>query len=175
MSLPSYAEPEHVVARVRSHGRALVVPTLILLAVCAGLGFVGGRLPEAWMNLAVLVLAAVLVVAGWFVPLCGWLARSYTITSRRTVLRSGVFVRTRLEVLHSRVVDVTVRRGALQAVLGSGDVLIGTGAGRPVVLRDVPSPRLVADTIHEFMERARPEWQTRAAWDGPEGDDDPDW
>lgn len=157
MSVLSYAEPERVIARVRSHARALALPSLLLVLVCAGVGYLGGSLPEAWQNLAVLGLAVLLVVVGWFVPLCGWLARNYTVTSRRTVLRSGVFVRTRQEVLHSRVVDVTVRKSALQSLFGSGDVLIGVGSPRPVVLRDVPSPDLVADALHELVERSRPD------------------
>ncbi|MGX5680800.1 PH domain-containing protein [Schumannella luteola] len=164
MSLLPYAESERVLARVRSHARALALPSLLLLLVCAGLGYLGGRLPEAWQNLALLGLAVVLVVVGWLAPLCRWLARNVTITSRRTVLRSGVVVRTRQEVLHSRIVDVTVRKTVLQSLFGSGDVLLGTGAGRPLVLRDVPTPDLVADALHELMEAARPNGEDR--WTG---------
>lgn len=158
MSVVHYTAPERVIARVRGHARALAFPSLVLLLVCGALGYVGGTLPEAWQNLAVLGLGVVVIVVGWFVPLIGWLSRTYTVTTRRTVLRSGVFVRSRQEVLHSRVVDVTVRKGALQSLFGSGDVLIGVGTGRPVVLRDVPSADLVADTVHELMEETRPDW-----------------
>ncbi|MDO7881102.1 PH domain-containing protein [Salinibacterium soli] len=156
MSVLPSAEPERVLARVHSHARAMVLPSLFLLAVCAGLGYIGGRLPEAWQNLAVLGLAALLVVVGWLVPLVRWLARTVTITSRRAVLRSGVVVRTRQEVLHSRIYEVTVRKSAMQSLVGSGDVLLGVGAGRPVVLRDIPSPDLVADALHELMDATRP-------------------
>lgn len=159
MSVVPYAEPERVIARVRSHSRALIIPSAVLVLVCAGLGYATGALPEAWQKLAALGLAAVIVVVGWLVPLFGWLSRTVTVTTRRTVLRSGVFVRSRQEVLHSRVVDVTVRKGALQSMFGSGDVLIGVGTSRPVVLRDVPAADLVADTVHELMEQTRPDWE----------------
>ena len=157
MSLQAYAAPERVVARVRSHARALIIPAIVLIATCGGFGYLGGTLPELWQNLAVAGIAVALGVVGWVVPLAAWLSRNYTVTTRRTVLRSGVVVRTRQEILHYRVVDVTVRKGALQSLFGSGDVLIGLGTSRPVVLRDVPSPDLVADAIHELVERARPD------------------
>ena len=87
-------------------------------------------------------------------PLAVWLSRSYTITTRRIVLRSGLMVRTRQELLHSRGYDVTVRQNGLQQLFRSGDVLVNTGLERPVVLRDVPSAALVQSALHELMERS---------------------
>ena len=144
---------EHTIARFRSHARALIVPTLVLVVACGGLAFGWARVPDPWLTAAISAAGAVLIVVGWLVPLLRWLSRSYTITSRRTIARSGVLVRVHQEVPHARAVDVTVRRSAAQALAGSGDVLVGTGAGQPLVLRDVPSPRLVADAVHELIAR----------------------
>jgi uncharacterized membrane protein YdbT with pleckstrin-like domain len=91
----------------------------------------------------------------WFVPLVSWLACNYTITSRRVILRSGLVVRVRQEVLHSRGHDVTVRKSGLQSLFGSGDVLVSTGLDRPVVLRDVPNANLVQAALHDLMEASR--------------------
>jgi hypothetical protein len=68
-----------------------------------------------------------------------------------------VFVRTRQEVLHSRTVDVTVRKGAAQTLFGTGDVLLNVGTHRPVVLRDVPSSDLVASALHELIDQTQPD------------------
>ena len=84
-------------------------------------------------------------------PLLGWLARNYTITTRRIVLRSGIAVRLRQEVLHTRIRSVTVTRGWLQTLWGTGDVLLDVGSDRQVVLRDLSLPMLIQDAIHDLM------------------------
>ena len=145
---------ETVVARLKPHARALFWPTVLLLLVAAATGFLAGRFPEPWQNLTVLGAAVVLALIGWFVPLCRWLSHNYTITSRRVVVRSGILVRDRQEMLHSRVHHITVRRGALQSLFRSGDVLIDAGLDEPVRLRDVPSADLVQEALHELAEGA---------------------
>lgn len=144
--------PEAVVARLRSHGRAMVLPCLVLVADAAALGYFGGTFPEQWQNWALLAAAGLVAVLLFLLPLIAWLGRNYTITTRRIVLRGGLFVRTRQELLHSRGYDVTVRKTGLQAMFGSGDVLINTGLERPVRLRDVPGASLVQATLHDLME-----------------------
>ncbi|QNO38938.1 PH domain-containing protein [Protaetiibacter sp. SSC-01] len=141
-------------ARLRSHGRALVLPCVVLVADAAALGYFGGTLPEAWQNWLVLAGAVLVAVVLFLLPLIAWLGRNYTITTRRIVLRGGVFVRTRQELLHSRGYDVTVRKNGLQGMFGSGDVLINTGLEHPVVLRDVPGANLVQATLNDLMELA---------------------
>src|SRR5690606_14977855 len=112
--------PEAVVARLRPHARALILPTLALLAVSAATAYFGGGFRILWADLAVLVAGAALVILLFLVPLAVWLSRSYTITTRRIVLRSGLLVRTRQELLHSRGYDVTVRQNGLQQLFRSG-------------------------------------------------------
>lgn len=152
MTLPVPAE--RTIARLRPHVRALVVPTVVLLIASAALGYLSGRFPEAWQNLAVAAATVLVILVGWAVPALGWLARSYTITTRRTIVRSGILRRVRREIPHSRVLDVTVSRTALQVMFGAGDVQLGQGAGPAAVLRDVPRPRLVADALHELIDAA---------------------
>lgn len=146
------APAEHVIARLRRHGRMLFWPTILLLAVAAAAGYLSGQMPEDWQSITVLVVAALLVLVGFIVPLLAWLSRRYTITTRRVILRHGFFVRVRQEVMHSRGYDVSVRRSWLQSAFRSGDILISTGQERPIVLRDVPNATLVQRTLHELME-----------------------
>jgi uncharacterized membrane protein YdbT with pleckstrin-like domain len=146
--------PEAIVAQLRPHARVLVFPSIALLAILAATGYFAGSFTPAWLNYVVLAASALLVIFLFLVPLIGWLGRSYTITTRRIVLRSGILVRTRQELLHSRGYDVTVRQNGLQQLFGSGDVLINTGLDRPVVLRDIPSAALVQSALHELMERS---------------------
>ncbi|GLI26112.1 hypothetical protein ARHIZOSPH14_03540 [Agromyces rhizosphaerae] len=150
---PAEPPPERVVARVRRHARVLTVPVLVLLAVCAATGFAVGNLPETWMEFALVGLGALVVLVFTVLPYLSWLTRRYTITTRRLILRGGLFVAVRQELLHSRGYDVTVRRNWLQSVFGSGDVRINTGHDKPVVLVDVPNPNLVQRVLHDLQEQ----------------------
>jgi membrane protein YdbS with pleckstrin-like domain len=157
--MPSeFAEPgadaEQVVARLRPHARALFWPSLLLIIGVAALAYFNGSFPEDWQNLALLAGGGGLLLLIWLIPLFRWLGKRYTITTRRLIMRSGTLTRTRQELLHSRGYDITVRKGALQSMFGSGDVLINTGLDHPVELRDVPTADLVQSTLHDLMEHS---------------------
>jgi uncharacterized membrane protein YdbT with pleckstrin-like domain len=129
-------------------------PSVALVAICAATSFYAGYFDIEWMNLVVIGAGVLLAVLLWLLPLLSWLGRRYVITTRRIVLRHGLFVRTRQELLHSRGYDITVRKNALQSIAGSGDVLINTGLDSPVVLRDIPVADLVQGSLHDLMERS---------------------
>ncbi|WP_167136808.1 PH domain-containing protein [Diaminobutyricimonas sp. TR449] len=152
---PVAQAPEAVVARLRSHGRALFWPTIALFASAFGTAYFYGQFAEPWQNIAVLAAGLLAVLLLWFVPLLRWLGRNYTITTRRLVLRTGFFVRVRQELLHSRGYDITVRRNGLQLIFRSGHVRINTGLEHPVVLKDVPRADLVQAALHDLMERSQ--------------------
>jgi len=152
--MPNQVEPEHLVASLRSHARALFWPSLILIGVAGAVPYFYGQFPQTWQNTAVLVAGLLVIVLFWFLPLLNWLGRRYTITTRRIVLRRGFFVRVRQELLHSRGYDITVRKNALQSMFGSGNVQINTGLDHPIVLRDVPNADLVQGALHDLMEQS---------------------
>jgi membrane protein YdbS with pleckstrin-like domain len=144
--------PERVLARLRPHGRALALPSLALIAIAGAVGYFSGVLEQQWQVGTLYGLAAVAVVLLWVLPLLRWLAHRYVITTRRIVLRRGLVVRVRQELLHSRGYDVSVRRRPLQTVFRSGDVRINTGLEAPVVLKDVPNANLVLVALQDLME-----------------------
>lgn len=144
---------EHVIARLRRHGRMLFWPSLLLIIVAGTTSYFLGQLPEEWENIALGAGAALLVVFGFVMPFLSWLNRRYTITTRRVIVRHGFFVHVRQELLHSRGYDITMRRSWLQSAFRSGDILITAGSEHVIVLRDVPNAELVQSTLHELMER----------------------
>ena len=143
-----------VIARLRPHARALFWPTSLLVAVAGAFGYFGGRLAEEWQNWAVVAAAVLLVLFGWFIPLCRWLSKRYTITNRRVIVRDSGG---RQEVLHSGNYDITVRKRGLQSLFKTGDVLIGSGPDSSLVLRDVPAVNLVQETLYELVDSNRQE------------------
>ncbi|MCU1404112.1 MAG: hypothetical protein JWQ43_415 [Glaciihabitans sp.] len=149
---PSGPEVERVVASLRPHGRALFWPSLALVIISGVTAYFVGSFDAAWQNWTIFGLGAALVVLVWLLPMFAWLGRRYVITTRRIVLRRGLFVRSRQELLHSRGYDVTVRKNALQSMFRSGNIQINTGLDHPVVLTDVPNADLVQAVLHDLME-----------------------
>lgn len=154
---------ERIVARLRRHARALFLPSLLLVVACGVAGYAVPRLPESWMQLTAWIVLGAIVLFGWLLPVLWWLGQRTTVTTRRIIVRSGFFVRVRQEVLYSRIYDVSVRTSWLQSAFRSGDVLINTGADRPVVLRDVPGAALVQRALHDLTDAAHGSG-TRMRW-----------
>lgn len=142
---------EHVIARLRPHARALFWPVILLLAICAAVGYFGNQF-AVWENLLIIAAGGLAAVLFFLLPLVNWLSKRYTITNRRVIVRRGLFVRQRSQVLHSRGYDVTVRRTMLQAAFRTGTLLIETGSDRRLVLRDVPRATLVQSALNDLVE-----------------------
>jgi membrane protein YdbS with pleckstrin-like domain len=144
--------PERVLARLRPHARVLTLPSLALIAIAGAVGYFGGVVEEPWQRTALYAAAGLGVVLFWLLPLLNWLSHRYIITTRRLILRRGLGVRVRQELLHSRGYDVSVSRGPLQTLFRSGDVRINTGLEAPVVLKDVPNAGLVLAALQDLFE-----------------------
>jgi uncharacterized membrane protein YdbT with pleckstrin-like domain len=167
---------ETVVARLRPHARALFWPSVFLIAVSGGTAYLSSVVLEPWQETAVLAGGAALIVLLWLLPLLSWLAHRYTITTRRLVIRSGLLVRHRQEILHSRSYDLVVRQNAVQSLFRSGDVHINTGLERPVVLQDVPGVDLVQAALTDLMEQnSNPVASRRQQEQSRLGDGAPSW
>lgn len=151
---PGLPDGERVVARLRRHARVLVLPALLLVVIAGAAGYGLPLLDDGWPRLAAVVVAALVVLLGCVIPYLSWLAARTTVTTRRVIVRRGLFVRVRRELWHRRGYDVQVRRGWFQRVIGSGDVRLETGHDVPVVLRDVPDPLEVQSALHELMASA---------------------
>lgn len=72
------------------------------------------------------------------------------------IIYRGIFTRTRQEVLFGRIHDVTVRQNAVQAVFGAGDLLLNTGAEKPIRLYDLPKANLVLSALTELVDKQSP-------------------
>ena len=167
---------ETVVARLRPHARALFWPSLFLIALSGGTAYLSTVVQEPWQENAVLAAGGALAVLFWLLPLLSWLAHRYTITTRRLVIRSGLLVRRRQELLHSRSYDLVVRQNAVQSLFRSGDVHINTGLEHPVVLHDVPGVDLVQAALTDLMEQnSNPVASRRQQEQSRFGDSAPSW
>jgi membrane protein YdbS with pleckstrin-like domain len=151
---PVRESPEHVIVRLRRSGRHLVLPALLFLLICGGTGYGWGRLPAPWLNSALPIVAAVLVVLFSGLPLLFWLNHVTVITTRRLIVTHGFVVRERTEFLLGQGSEATLRRGPLQLLTGSGDVIVYAGAEGTMILRDVPRARLVQRAVADLIDQA---------------------
>lgn len=148
-------DPERVIVLLRAHARALVLPVVVLVAVSGGAVYGATALDELWLRILVVAAGALALLLLVLAPYVRWLASHVLITTRRIVIRHGLVVRTRQEVLHSRSYDVALRQSGLQRLFRSGDILLNTGLDRPVVLRDLPRAALVQEALTDLMEHSR--------------------
>jgi uncharacterized membrane protein YdbT with pleckstrin-like domain len=146
---------ERVVARLRRHARRLFWPSLALIVICGAAAYFGFVF-HGWVGALIGAGGLILAVLLFALPLLGWLTTRYTITTRRLVVRTGLFVRERRELLHSRGYTVTVRTSWLQSLFRSGTVIIG-GADEKTVARlsDVPHAEIVVEALHDLIENSR--------------------
>ena len=144
--------PELLVARFRGQARRLMWSALLLIAVAGATGYFFNNLPTPFENWMLFAAAGLIVLAAVVFPFLVWLSRSYTITTRRVIARSGLFRRHRAELPHARGYAMSVRRGILQRIWGSGNITLTSGVDAPLRLVNVPSVALVQETLADQIE-----------------------
>jgi uncharacterized membrane protein YdbT with pleckstrin-like domain len=166
---------EHVVATMRTHVKALLMPAvwLILVAALAGYAssFTTGKAQPVQLAL---VWGVALVVLAWLVgkPFLGWLTTTYTLTNRRLITRSGILNRRGHDIPLTRISDVAYEHGLVDRVLGCGTLLVSDASERGTVrLHDIPRAEQVHLQLSDLLYRLGSD---RGWGDGDEARDDRD-
>lgn len=149
---PAASAPELIVVRLRPRARRLFWSALVLIVVAGAVGFFLGRLPAPFEDWMLLTAAGVVVVLLVLLPYASWLARTYTVTTRRVIVRSGVFVRRRHELSHVRGYTITVRRGLGQRLWRTGTLRLADGLGDVLVLANVSDVGLLHEVLVDQVE-----------------------
>ncbi|WP_318244783.1 PH domain-containing protein [Microbacterium pullorum] len=149
---PGAPTPELRVARLRGHARRMAWPALVLIAVAGAVGYFWENLPAPLENWMLPTAAAVIVLLLVVLPFLAWLSRTYTITTRRVIARSGLFTTHRTELTHARGYAIRERRGPLQRLWGTGTLILVNGVDAPLVMKDIPSIALVHEVLADQVE-----------------------
>ncbi|MGW8484286.1 PH domain-containing protein [Microbacterium sp. NPDC055903] len=152
MPPPGTPAEELLIARFRAHARRLTWSALLLIAIFGATAYFYDNLPGGFENWMLLAAAAVLVLVGVVVPFLVWLSRTYVITTRRIIVKDGIGSRRRREMSHVRGYTITVRRGILQRLWGTGTISLSNGVDAPLRLTNVPSVSLVHETLADQIE-----------------------
>jgi uncharacterized membrane protein YdbT with pleckstrin-like domain len=142
---------EHEVLHTRTHAKAMVLPSLALIGLGAGVGAGAALIPGQWRpvgQLGIVVVGALLALWWTVIPFLRWRATTYTLTDRRLVTRSGILNRSSVDLPLSRVNDVASERSLGDRMLGCGTLKVQTaGDAGVVVLVDVPD----VERLHQAM------------------------
>lgn len=152
MPPPGVLADEMLIARFHSHARRLFWSALILIAVCGATAYFFGNLPAPFEDWMLLAAAGVVVLLLVVVPFVVWLSRTFTVTTRRVIVRHGLGARQRQELSHARGYTIGVRRGMLQRLWGAGTLTLSNGVDAPIRLVNVPNVTLVHETLADQIE-----------------------
>lgn len=145
---------ETEVLHLRSHGKALAVPVIVLLVTAVVSGFLVALTPPAWQPWAGWVeflLIAVVLAIGVVVPFLRWLTTTYTFTDRRIITRRGIINQTGHDLPLSRINNVAYERSLSDRMFGCGTLVLTTAAEQPVTLHDVPDVERVHVVMTELL------------------------
>ena len=149
---PGVPTPELRVAQFRGHARRLFWSALVVIAVAGAVGFFYGNLPAPFENWMLLTAAAVVVFLLALLPFLAWWARRWTITTKRVIERSGVFVRRHRELTHVRGYAIQLTRGPIQRLWRAGTLVLSNGVDEPLRLANIPSADLVNECLVDQVE-----------------------
>lgn len=156
MGLPAklLGTDEVEVLHLRTHGKALILPA-VLLMVLAGLFGTGMAIMPAelrpwgyWVVAAVCFVAAIVLC---LVPLLRWWTTTYTLTTRRIITRRGIIARHGHDLPLLRINDVSYQRSFSDRLFGCGTLVLQTAAEDPVILPDIPSVERVHVRMTELL------------------------
>lgn len=154
------ADDERLVLVLRRHVKALFVPVVLgvlVLAVAGGLSYL---VPEGdarlWLWLVIDGVAAI-VLLRWVVwPFMVWRSAIHVVTTRRLILRSGVFNRQGHDMPLSRINDVSFEHTLWDRMLGCGTLVVESAGERgQLTLDDVPKVELVQRTLYRLADELR--------------------
>jgi uncharacterized membrane protein YdbT with pleckstrin-like domain len=145
---------EQVVVNLHPHWRRLIIPMVAFPIIVGAAAFALGVGPGGTLyNVAILVVAVLLLFWISFLPYLRWRTTRYIVTNRRVLYRSGIVTQTGRDVPLYRLNDVHFENTIADRLTRSGDLILES-AGEQGQLRftDVPRVEEVQRTIHRLTE-----------------------
>jgi uncharacterized membrane protein YdbT with pleckstrin-like domain len=152
------ADDEQLVLVLRRHIKVLFVPFVIFVIVVAAVGATvlvpAGAQP--WVSIVAAAAGLVVLVRWTLWPLLVWANTQYAVTTRRLILRGGVFNRSGHDMPLSRLNDVSFSHNLLERMLGCGTLVVESGGEQGQLrLDDVPKVELVQRTLYRLSDDLR--------------------
>jgi uncharacterized membrane protein YdbT with pleckstrin-like domain len=150
------ADDEKLVLVLRRHIKVLFVPFLIFIGVAALIGASLLIPAQPWASIVVAALGVIVLLKWSLWPLVVWANTTYTITTRRLIIRTGVLNRSGHDMPLSRLNDVSFSHSLLERMLGCGTLVVeSAGEQGQLKLDDIPKVELVQHTLHRLSDDLR--------------------
>ena len=150
------ADGEVIQLRLRTHWKALVLPTLllvVLIAIVVGTAaLTRGTDWGTWAFGVVAVIAVVLALVGFAIPIWRWASSVYVFTNRRVSYRHGLLTKKGRDIPLYRINDVAIEKGPIDRVLGCGNLIVSDATDKAgMELSDVPGVETVQVTLQNLL------------------------
>lgn len=146
-------EGEYVIVHKHPHWKMLIMPILMLLVVVGGGSYLAALVaPTSWATSAWIALGAVgaiLVLWLCLAPLIRWWTTHFVITTRRWMVREGVFTRSGIDIPMARINSVRFEHNLLDRMLGCGTLIVESASDEPLEFDDIPN----VETVHTMLYR----------------------
>lgn len=171
------AEDEEVVAHLHPHWITLVPGIFWFIVICAAAGAGIAFLPSGGAHqpllIAILVVAAILLIWLTVSPIVTWRTSHYVFTTRRVLIRRGVFTHRGRDISLQRISDVAFTQTLWDRIVRAGTITIeSAGEQGQEVLVNVPRSNQVQQTLNRLIEedsdrRAREAYGANPAYGQP--------
>jgi uncharacterized membrane protein YdbT with pleckstrin-like domain len=144
---------EEIITHRHPHWKMLPVPVLVLLVVVGAGSYLAALVgrqswaPWAWLTLLVVGLA--LVVRFTLVPVVRWRTTHFVVTTRRVLVREGLFARRGLDIPISRINSVQFRHNLFERLVGVGTLVVESASDEPLEFHDIPG----VEEVHALLYR----------------------
>jgi uncharacterized membrane protein YdbT with pleckstrin-like domain len=154
-------DDEEVVEHLHPHWLTLVPAVLAFLVICALAGVGIAFLPDgsdsegARQGLLLAILAVAVVLLAWLTlaPVIRWRSTHYVITTRRVLIRRGVFSHVGRDITLGRISDVAYEQTLWDRLFRSGTLHIeSAGENGQETLVNIPRANDVQQTLNRLIE-----------------------
>lgn len=150
-------ENEDVVFDLHPHWKVLVWPVVIAIVTVFAGAFAAaqaGDLDQAGLaQIVILVIALVVLAIFSIAPAVRWLMTHFVLTTKRVVMRTGVFARSGRDIPLFRVNDVTFSHTMWERLFGAGTLTVESAGERgQVTLADIPHVEAVQRELYRLVE-----------------------
>ena len=106
---------------------------------------------QPWGILAIWVVILVVSIPLLLVPWLQWYMRTFTVTTKRIITRSGIISRVGHDLPLTRISDIQLDKDVTDRLFGCGTLALQTSADDPLLLHDVPHVEMVQVEISNLI------------------------
>lgn len=152
-------EGESIVMEMKPHWRALIVPTIVLIAVV----FAATWLALMWGSWfsgtvgsigrwVIIIVSITLVIVFAVRPFLYWITTQYVFTNRRIITRAGLIAKRGRDMPLAKVNNVSFEISVVGRILNYGRLEIESAGDEDLVIDDVPNVETIQREVYRLHE-----------------------